>query len=178
MACLPHTRIGRPAKPALRNLYDVYIDGLKRGGARLYLSLVTVLMVLIVVMRVGVGNSFVGMLVCVLFLRVGLVIMRMIVVPIVMRMLVRMGNPLVSMGMRMICHLGLLCGLHPRQRLIILARECGRSIGVADMLMSERHDLHTFASSPYSLRWSTPLQAHDLSSCPTHLSLRLRKGPR
>ena len=122
MACLPHTRIGRPAKPELRNLHDVYVDGLKRGGTRLYLRLVTVLMVLIVVMRVGVGNSFVGMLVCVLFLRVGLVIMRMIVVPIVMRMLVRMRNSFVSVGMRMICHLSLLCGLHPRQRLIILAR--------------------------------------------------------
>jgi hypothetical protein len=36
--------------------------------------------------------------------------MRMVVVAVVVRMFVRMGNLAVSVGMRMICHLGLPCG--------------------------------------------------------------------
>lgn len=75
----------------------------------LLLLLVPVLVVLIVLVRMGVSDSFVGMFVGVLALRTGLPIMCVLVVTVAVRLLVGMSYPVV--GVRVIRHLDLLVTL-------------------------------------------------------------------
>lgn len=62
------------------------------------------MVVLVMVMRMGVGHFVVGVFVGVLAALVRLAGMAMIVMAIVVRVLVSVGNSVVAMTVRMLCH--------------------------------------------------------------------------